>query len=154
MFCPVCNKLYFSKDKDPIVENHLDQQCHICGWKYDLEQTENPDLKNGTNKLSLNEYRNWYQSQLKKNPSFNYTDDRYKPKPHKCPVCGKYEFGEESSFDICPFCGWEDDGVMEEYPNQFDGCANDLCLNLFKERYQKEIKKNPNYKFKKDGLPS
>lgn len=29
--------------------------------------------------------------------------------PHKCPICGAYEFPYEHSFDICEVCGWEDD---------------------------------------------
>ena len=35
----------------------------------------------------------------------------------KCPVCGKYEFPEENSFDICPICGWENDGVQAHNHN-------------------------------------
>lgn len=28
---------------------------------------------------------------------------------HLCPVCGKYEFEERDSFDMCTVCGWFDD---------------------------------------------
>ncbi len=153
MLCPVCGKLYFAKDKDPYVEKTLGHRCHICGWKYDLEQTEHPELKKGANELSLNQYREWYQEQLKNNPKYVFWEANYKPVSHICPVCGRYLFKEESSFDICPFCGWEDDGLMEKEPDEWDGCANDLCLNKFRARYQNTIKKDPNYKFKKDGLP-
>mgnify|MGYP004497832697 FL=1 len=33
------------------------------------------------------------------------------------------------------------------------GCANDLCLQDFRIRYQQEIKKNPHYRYKATGLP-
>ena len=28
---------------------------------------------------------------------------------HNCPICGKYSFVQDNSFDICKYCGWEDD---------------------------------------------
>ena len=28
-----------------------------------------------------------------------------------CPVCGEYEFEDVLCHDICPVCGWEDDGM-------------------------------------------
>ena len=36
---------------------------------------------------------------------------------HLCPVCGKYEFEEQGSFDICDVCGWEDDPLQLKEPN-------------------------------------
>lgn len=33
------------------------------------------------------------------------------------------------------------------------GCANDLCLQDFRIRYQQEIKRNPHYRYKANGLP-
>lgn len=46
----------------------------------------------------------------------------------KCPVCGKYEFPEKDSFNICPICGWEDDGVQNDDHNCAGG-ANSLSVN-------------------------
>ena len=46
----------------------------------------------------------------------------------KCPVCGKYEFSGENSFDICPVCGWENDGVQADNHN-YAGGANYLSVN-------------------------
>lgn len=54
---------------------------------------------------------------------------------HKCPVCGKYEFDEYDSYDICPVCGWEDDAYQIENPD--DDCgANNVCLNKAIEMYK------------------
>jgi len=46
----------------------------------------------------------------------------------ECPVCGKYDFPEENSFDICPICGWENDGVQADDHN-YAGGANYLSVN-------------------------
>ena len=46
----------------------------------------------------------------------------------KCPVCGKYDFPEENSFDICPICGWVNDGVQTDNHN-YAGGANYLSVN-------------------------
>ena len=36
---------------------------------------------------------------------------------HPCPCCGHLVFGEPpGSYDICPICFWEDDGVQLGYP--------------------------------------
>ncbi len=46
----------------------------------------------------------------------------------KCPVCGKYDFPEENTFDICEICGWENDGVQAADHN-YAGGANHLSVN-------------------------
>lgn len=63
--------------------------------------------------------------------------------PHMCPVCGKYEFTEYDSFDICPFCGWEDDNLQLENPDCEFG--PNIPLNAYKEEYKKLIEENPDY---------
>ena len=35
---------------------------------------------------------------------------------HPCPVCGKTIFEEDDSYDICEFCGWEDNAYQEDHP--------------------------------------
>ena len=30
-------------------------------------------------------------------------------RPHKCPICGEFEFPMYHSFEVCEVCGWEDD---------------------------------------------
>ena len=52
----------------------------------------------------------------------------------KCPVCDKTEFDEYSSFDICPFCKWEDDGLQENDHN-YAGGANHLSVNEARIEY-------------------
>ena len=59
----------------------------------------------------------------------------------KCPVCGKYEFPEENSFDICPICGWENDGVQAHNHN-FAGGANYLSVNEARIEFGWNLKKN------------
>jgi hypothetical protein len=48
---------------------------------------------------------------------------------YPCPCCGYYTFGAplDSSFDICPVCYWEDDGVQLRDPT-YAGGANKLSL--------------------------
>ncbi len=151
MPCPICDKFFFEDDtneeKEEIgYEGKKDVFCLHCGWKYDLYQVENPDVKNLTNELSLNEYKKWYAMKINENPKYDYLTDNYKPTPHPCPVCGKYDFPDENSFDICPYCGREDDCVQEDDPTYWGG-ANELSLNDYKKKYTEIIKKNPQYKW-------
>ena len=53
---------------------------------------------------------------------------------HVCPVCGKYMFEEEDSFDYCPVCGWGDDKFQEENPD-YKGGYNRMSLNQAREAY-------------------
>ena len=156
MDCPVCKKFRFS----PLTWDDIycgikpgDSNCMICGWHYDPSQHNDPDLKNGANPLSLNEYKNWYANKLKENPDYDYFEemtDNHIPTPHKCPVCGKYEFPDDCFFDICPYCGWEDDGTDDDTP---DIGANDLRFSEYKARYDRYIQNNPHYRWDKNGKP-
>ena len=55
-------------------------------------------------------------------------------KKHKCPVCGEYEFDSDGSFEICEVCGWQDDPVQMENPDE-GMCANQMSLNEAKAAY-------------------
>lgn len=152
--CPVCGKFEFeelSLDDLYCGVKPSDVYCMSCGWRYSPKQTKSPDLKNDVNEMSLNEYRAWYAEKIATNPQYSYFEEmteNYVPTPHMCPVCGKYEFKDEASFAICPFCGWEDDGVQLDDPN-FSGGANDLSLKQYRKEYREKIKLNPNYRWDK-----
>jgi len=64
-----------------------------------------------------------------------------------CPVCGKTEFQKECDYDICKYCGWENDDFFEE------GGANTLSLVDYKNRYQIYMYLNPKYIWKTNGYP-
>ncbi len=64
-----------------------------------------------------------------------------------CPVCGKYQFEEECDYDICKYCGWENDG-----DTRADG-TNILSLEEYRKRYEMYLFLNPNYNWKQHGLP-
>ena len=49
-----------------------------------------------------------------------------------CPVCGRYIFDKERDYEICPVCGWENDGFYEA------GGANKLSLEEYKAQYQQK----------------
>ena len=55
---------------------------------------------------------------------------------HKCPVCGKYEFREIDSCEICPECGWEDDAYQMNHPDDDLGPNDGYSLNEYKEKYE------------------
>lgn len=151
MSCPVCGKMYFSEPAKNDYEYELNQylngevQCSHCGWIYELRQLDEPDTYTGFNDKTLNEYKKWYEEKIKENPDYDYGEEHMpEPIPHMCPICGKYEFEDDGSFDICIYCGWEDDNLQTARPD-YAGGANELSLNEYKKQYEEKIKNNPNY---------
>lgn len=62
--------------------------------------------------------------------------------PYKCKCCGIGDIVEE--YDICHYCGWEDDGIQNYNPDYMGG-ANHMSLNQYKKFWQEnknEILKN------------
>ena len=47
---------------------------------------------------------------------------------YKCPCCGEHYFSEEDYFEVCPVCGWEDDGLQRDEPD-LKGGANNMSQN-------------------------
>lgn len=54
--------------------------------------------------------------------------------PHKCPVCGKFTFPGKVSFEICDVCGWQDDLVDENDPD--DMTINPMSLEEYRKAYK------------------
>ena len=52
----------------------------------------------------------------------------------KCACCGEYVFDEDSLFEICPNCYWQQDTVQEDNPD-YDGGANEMSLNEYRKEY-------------------
>lgn len=48
--CPICGKYYF-QDFDGLAE------CPVCNWAINIVQYDNHDFSEGSNTLSVNEYR-------------------------------------------------------------------------------------------------
>ena len=53
---------------------------------------------------------------------------------HPCPVCGKFVFDKWNSLEICDNCGWQDDGIQADNPDE-ERCANQISLNQAKISY-------------------
>ncbi len=51
-----------------------------------------------------------------------------------CPVCEGYYFEFNNDFDICPICGWENDGVQRDKKDYWGG-ANSISVNEAKVIY-------------------
>ncbi|MCX6182772.1 MAG: CPCC family cysteine-rich protein [Bacteroidetes bacterium] len=56
---------------------------------------------------------------------------------YKCPCCGFYTLNDkaENTFQFCPVCYWEDDGVQFQEPN-YQGGANSVSLMQAKENFK------------------
>jgi hypothetical protein len=50
-----------------------------------------------------------------------------------CACCGFPTLPVDSIFEICPFCGWHDDGVQNDDPD-YRGGANKLSLNDYRQQ--------------------
>ncbi len=64
-----------------------------------------------------------------------------------CPVCQKTVFEHMYSYEICRYCGWENDNYFEE------GGANGLSFEEYKKRYQQYLEEDPNYLWDENGFP-
>ncbi len=150
MLCPVCGRFYFTELNEYELANGEtpnEVQCSRCGWYYDLEQVADPNLKNQSNEMSLNEYKEWYKQKIKEKKNWTYYIENMPPKvPFKCPVCGEYVFKDYQDFTYCPVCGFENNG-FDDRPDERIG---DYCmtLNERKKWFSEQRKLNPKFKWK------
>ena len=54
---------------------------------------------------------------------------------HKCPVCGKFDFEEHNSLELCEECGWQDDALYTNDPD-YKGGPNEMSLNEARVAYE------------------
>lgn len=54
-----------------------------------------------------------------------------------CFCCGFETLPHGSIFEICPLCGWQDDGVQNDDPD-YKGGANELSLNEYRFKWESE----------------
>lgn len=60
-----------------------------------------------------------------------------------CPVCGHKFKAEYFEFEICPRCGWEDDPMQVDYPDEL-GSNGDVTFRQAKENYKRTGRAYPN----------
>jgi hypothetical protein len=51
-----------------------------------------------------------------------------------CACCGFPTLPQDSLFEICPICGWQDDPVQNDDPD-FSGSANDQSLGDYQAQW-------------------
>ena len=64
-----------------------------------------------------------------------------------CPICGKTTFTTE--FEVCNYCGWQNDSVQLENP-KYPGGSNDLSLVEYKKLYEMITLEHPSYQWIKN----
>lgn len=72
---------------------------------------------------------------------------------YKCPCCGyntlteKFNPDEGTGYEICPFCGWEDDGTtdIDEYRSINKGSMNDYRKKITANNITNKWLKNVDY---------
>jgi hypothetical protein len=57
-----------------------------------------------------------------------------------CACCGLPTLPSGSVYEICPLCGWQDDGVQND-DSDFAGGANDQSLNDYRAKWLKTHKR-------------
>ncbi|HVS93719.1 MAG TPA: CPCC family cysteine-rich protein [Mucilaginibacter sp.] len=63
--------------------------------------------------------------------------DKNKWNKYRCICCGFFTLEEptDNSFQLCPVCFWEDDGVQSDDPD-YEGGANEVSLNIAKINFK------------------
>ncbi|UGU17895.1 hydrolase [Sinomicrobium kalidii] len=57
---------------------------------------------------------------------------------YQCRCCEHYTLDDkpDNTFQICPVCFWEDDGV-QFYDPEYEGGANEMSLNQARQNFKK-----------------
>lgn len=149
LICPVCGVglLYKAKNYGNYTKTSID--CPYCGAIFDVESLSDYDKKNDIIFLSINDQIKEYEENIKSDPNY-YSKAHYDDtnEPHMCPVCGEYKFPDFASFDICPICGWEDNGVDLDDENGGWG-TNGKTIFQVKKEFEEKRKKDPKYRWDK-----
>ena len=59
----------------------------------------------------------------------------------KCACCGNYSLEDDSLFEICDVCNWQQDAVMEDNPDYTGGANYYLSLNEARNYWNKDLNK-------------
>lgn len=66
---------------------------------------------------------------------------------YQCPCCEHYTLSKkpDNTFQLCPVCYWEDDGVQLNDP-EYTGGANEVSLNQARTNFKKIGAVEPHFK--------
>ena len=53
-----------------------------------------------------------------------------------CQACGNFTISEHGSYDICPVCFWEDDGLYDNPDEIWGGPNKNLSLTQARKNFQ------------------
>jgi len=83
---------------------------------------------------NLNERRKYFKQFL---PQLEYSNSDIKGLGNTCPSCGYPTLDERSSWEICAFCFWEDDGQDDHDADVVLGGPNgDYSLTEYREKWE------------------
>ncbi|MGP3999754.1 CPCC family cysteine-rich protein [Streptomyces sp. 8N706] len=54
-----------------------------------------------------------------------------------CPCCGFLTLGRRGWYEICPVCGWEDDGQDDHNADEYIGGPNRVSLSEARRNYSR-----------------
>ncbi len=83
IMCPICDEYRMM---------HFGNVCPICGWEHTPTGLIDPDFLGGANRLSLNDYKKWFEEKRKNNPHYKWVEDPNKYEqfyPHEKTKNGK-----------------------------------------------------------------
>lgn len=59
----------------------------------------------------------------------------------QCPVCGEKTLQYRGMFEICDFCGWEDEGLDGDDEEPGFGPNGDYTIRQYREEYKRQLRK-------------